>query len=57
MESGADVTLPKYVHTWPDLWRELWQERAGIMEFDGKISRPEAEKAAEKDIRKVAEKI
>jgi hypothetical protein len=28
---------------WPADWRELWEERAGIAEYDGNMSRGEAE--------------
>lgn len=33
-----------------EYYRELYQERAGIMEFDGKLSRIEAEKKALSEI-------
>ncbi len=29
--------------TWPADWRELWEERAGIAEYDGNMPRPLAE--------------
>jgi len=32
--------------TWPEVWCELLAERAGIMGFEGGLSRPEAEAAA-----------
>ncbi|MCA9715502.1 MAG: hypothetical protein H6713_09200 [Myxococcales bacterium] len=28
---------------WPDDWREAWEERAAIMEFDGGLPRARAE--------------
>ena len=37
-------------------WRELYQERAGIMEFEGHMSRERAEKLAELDVRKLCER-
>jgi len=38
----------------PPLWRELWEERAAIMEYDGNMTREDAERAALEDIRAVA---
>jgi hypothetical protein len=35
-----------------DDWREAYEERAAIMEFDGKMTRAEAEKAAMADIQR-----
>lgn len=34
------------VASWPAEWREAWEERAAVMEFDGGLTRPEAEAAA-----------
>ena len=31
---------------WPDKWRGMWDERAAIMEFDGGLTRDEADVAA-----------
>ena len=31
---------------WPDPWRELFEERAAIMEFEGGLGRAEAEQEA-----------
>lgn len=31
---------------WPQPWRDLYEERAAIMEFDGGLSREEAETQA-----------
>lgn len=50
------MTLPPKIQDWPTEWRELWVERAGIMEFEGKWSRETAEWMAERDIRKIAAK-
>lgn len=42
---------PRYfVAQWPQHWREEWKERAAIMEFDGEMSREDAELAAYHDI-------
>ncbi len=35
--------LLEVVATWPADWRELWEERAGIAEYDGNMPRPLAE--------------
>jgi len=34
-------------------WREVWEERAAIMEFDGGMDREEAEAAAYADVRRM----
>ena len=47
--------LPANTKDWPLLFREAYEERAGIIEFQGRVSRNEAEKLAEVDIRKLAE--
>ena len=44
--------LPEKIADWPDKWRELYEERAGIMEFAGNISKATAESLAEKEIRR-----
>jgi hypothetical protein len=43
--------LPRFLYRWPAYWQELWAERAAIMEFQGGMSREQAEKKAEEDIR------
>lgn len=48
------MSLPEKISDWPAEWRELWIERAGIMEFEGGMRRWQAEKRAEEDIRKLA---
>ena len=48
------MTLPPKIAFWPKLYRELWEERAALMEFEAGYSRVEAEQSAEKDIREVA---
>ena len=44
-------TLPTYVKDWPTYWRELYEERAGIMEFQGNMRKEDAERNAEANIR------
>lgn len=48
---GVVVVLPPHVGDWPEEWLEAFIERAGIMEFDGGLSRPEAERRAEELVR------
>jgi hypothetical protein len=48
------MMLPFKLSDWPEDWKFLFNERAGIMEFDGGFSKAEAEYEAEKDIRKQA---
>jgi len=31
---------------WPQAWRDLWDERASIMEYDGNLARDDAERQA-----------
>ena len=50
------MTLPPKVAFWPKLYRELWEERAALMEFEAGYPRRDAEAAAEEDIRKLAAK-
>jgi hypothetical protein len=47
------MTLPVKISDWPAEWLELWNERAGIMEAEGKMLRWRAEREAERDIRKL----
>ncbi len=49
-QSGSD--LPKDVSKWPEDWKYRYEERAGIMEYDGNMTRKAAEKAAEAEVRK-----
>lgn len=35
--------LPPLVRDWPESWREDYEERAAIMEFEGELSRQQAE--------------
>lgn len=31
---------------WPERWREAWEERAAVMEYDGGLARADAERRA-----------
>ena len=48
------MNLPFKVVDWPAPWRERFEERAGIIEFMGNLSRQTAEFRAEQDVRKLA---
>ncbi len=45
------MKLPTFLYRWPAYWQELFAERAAIMEFEGGLTREQAEKKAEADIR------
>ena len=45
------VNLPAHWGDWPEEWLEAFIERAAIMEFDGGLPRPEAERLAEESVR------
>ncbi|MBU4000655.1 hypothetical protein KKG29_05820 [Patescibacteria group bacterium] len=47
----AQFDLPSTLDKQSEEWREAYEERAGIMEFDGKLPRPKAEKTAEECLR------
>jgi hypothetical protein len=47
----SGVTLPADPAAWPDPWREAFEERAGIIEFDGGRPRAIAEQEAERLVR------
>ena len=47
LAKGYIAGLPKKIKDWPDRWREDFEERAGIMEYDGGITKEEAEAQAE----------
>ena len=49
-----DMHLPKEIAAWPPAWREVFEERAGIIEYLGNVSRFAAEVRAEQDVRKIA---
>lgn len=44
-------SLPERVADWPEAERELYEERAAILEFEGGLPRAEAEMVAEQMIR------
>ena len=48
------MNLPPNRAAWPAHYRELFEERAAIMEFSANLSRFAAETRAEMDIRKLA---
>jgi hypothetical protein len=48
------MNLPSNIAAWPPKWRELYEERAGIIEFQANLKRETAEFRAEQDIRKLA---
>jgi uncharacterized protein YPO0396 len=48
------MILPDNVRTWPRYWRELYEERAAIKEYLGKLQKVYAEALAEKEIRQQA---
>ncbi len=49
----AGAVLPLERPAWPAEWREAFEERAGVMEFDGGLSREDAEAGAERRVRLV----
>jgi hypothetical protein len=48
------VNLPPNRAAWPAKYRELFEERAGVIEFMANLSRSTAEFRAEQDIRRMA---
>ena len=48
------MKLPAQIDRWPNRWRELYEERAGIIEFQANVTRGTAEIRAEQDVRKLA---
>jgi hypothetical protein len=47
----AGALLPPDLAAWPDDERENYEERAGIRQFEGGLSREVAERKAERDVR------
>lgn len=46
-QSPPHIAVIRYrTRGWPHPWRDLYEERAAIMEFDGGLSREEAETQA-----------
>lgn len=55
---AVNFAMPNRPRDWPGHleWdEELFQERAGIREYEGNTRRPAAERLAREDVRKVAE--
>lgn len=50
------MKLPTDRREWPAYWYELYQERAAIMAVEGHMPIWKAQKEAERDIRKLAER-
>jgi hypothetical protein len=48
------VNLPPNRAAWPARWKELFEERAALIEYQANLSRETAEFRAEIDIRKQA---
>jgi hypothetical protein len=49
--------IPTKIQKWPQEWRELWVERAAIMEVEGHMPREKAEREAAADIMKLMAKV
>ena len=45
--------LPAKIDDWPEYWRDLYEERAGIMEYDAHMDKVEAERKAEEVTREL----
>ena len=48
---SEEIDLPENRKFWPEEWIDGFEERSGIMEFDGDLDRMEAEQLAEDRIR------
>ena len=48
---SEEIDLPENLKFWPEEWLEGYEERSGIMEFDGGLDRMEAERLAEDQLR------
>jgi len=48
------MNLPPNIAAWPASWRFLYEERAGIFQFDGLMSKDQAELLAESEVRRQA---
>ncbi|MBN1320527.1 MAG: hypothetical protein JXA87_06780 [Thermoleophilia bacterium] len=51
LRAWVAADLPAKVADWPEEWREIWEERSAIMEYDGGLPRPEAKRQAEERVR------
>ena len=49
--ASATHKLPPALDDWPPSWREAFEERAAIMEYEGGLSRNEAERRAAEIVR------
>ena len=45
------VPLPKNINDWPDWWRFLFNERAGMIEHHGCLPKNVSERNSEKQVR------
>ena len=48
------MKLPTDKTRWPAYWKELYEERAALIEYQANLSRETSEYRAEQDIRKQA---
>lgn len=48
------MNLPARIADWPKRWRDLYEERAALIEYQANLLRSTAEFRAEQDIRRVA---
>lgn len=48
---SEEIDLPDNRKFWPEEWLEEFEERSGIMEFDGDLDREEAERLTENRLR------
>lgn len=48
------MQLPLHIDDWPQFWRERYEERAAIREYDGNESRATAERNAAWEVRQEA---
>jgi hypothetical protein len=51
------MNLPEQITAWPPAWREVFEERAGIIEYQANVSRFTAEFRAEEQVRKQAREV
>ena len=51
------VELPDVLADWPEEWREVFEERAAIMEYDGGLSQVDATARAEGIVRTMYERM
>lgn len=48
------MKLPEKITDWPSEWREVYEERSAIIQFEAGLLQSYAELEAEKDVRKIA---